>query len=293
MILLSAMLVSCGPEADSRSRRIDMESALTSEAGSIDAAYRATSAAANAQSTATAAAVSIRATATSAAVAAQATQDANQWQATATAAAWLLSIQATQTAVPNQDFINSVQNSNMAARQWILSVIVVFFGSIAFVSAGFAGAAWLRTRSKIVPRDASGQLPGVLIGNTLSDMQRAIGPAVTMPQEPGLLWNLARMVRYVRTGEVLPVPESYVRLTDGGASADHYLEAARQAAQVTTAAAIFRPGDPKERKDKIELLVKKDGGRLLGAGRMPEVKLVDDPQKVAEFRKVLELESGE
>jgi len=255
MILLSAMLASCGPdpEAESRSRQIDMASALTSEAGSIDAAYRATSAA----------------------VAAQATQDANQWQATATAAAWLLSIQATQTAVPNQDYINSVQNSNMAARQWAISVVLVFFGSIAFVSAGFAGAAWLRTRSKIVPRGADGQLPGVLVGRTLTDPSRAIGPAVTMPPEPDLLWTIARVVRYIKTGDLLPVPESRVRLTDGGADADHLLEAARVAGAVNIASAIFRPDNVESgRKAKIELLQKQGGGLLGAVASAPQTRVV-------------------
>jgi len=226
------------------------------------------------EATITAAAISARAKETAAAGEAIATATAVAWQAKATDTAWLLSIQATQTAVPNQDYINSVQNSNMAARQWAISVVLVFFGSIAFVSAGFAGAAWLRTRSKIVPRGADGQLPGVLVGRTLTDPSRQIGPAVTTPPEPGVLWNVARAIRYIKTGDLLPIPESRVQLTDGGADADHYLEAARVAGAVGIASATFRPDNAESgRKQKIELV--KQGGGLLGAvASAPQTRVV-------------------
>lgn len=254
-------------------------SQLASEATAQAVAFEATRQTADIQSRATAGAMQMQATGTAVAGNAMATATAKAQiaDATATAVAW----QAPQ-----------VANTARAAMvtQWTLAVALGAGVSVAFLMA-LAFVLMVRTRARIIPRDASGQLPGVLIGGTLTDPQRQIGPSVTMPQGPGLLWNIARAVRYVRTGDVLPLPTTQVQVTDGGATADHLLEAARQAAQVTTAAAIFRPGDPQARKEKIELIVKRDGGRLLG--RMPEVKLIDDPTKVAEFRKVLELESGE
>jgi hypothetical protein len=269
------------PEQFARATGVARSADLAREATAQALTYGATQEAANSLATATSAAVQMQATGTAL---------AGNAIATATAQAQIAN--ATETAVPWQAPQVANQAQTAMVNRWTgtaalgAELFVAFFMGLAFVL-------MVRTRARMIPRDASGQLPGVLIGRTLTDPQRQIGPAVTMPQDPGLLWNLARMVRYVRTGDVLPLPAPQVQVTDGGATADHLLEAARQAAQVATAAAVFRPGDPEARKEKIELILKRDGGRLLGAGRMPEVKLIDDPQKVDEFRKTFELESGE
>jgi len=237
--------------------------------------------------------VATEATATVAAIDSQARATAAAWQARATDTAWTLSVQATQTAVPYNAPRVGASAATDITKEWAVTVLGVTGGLFVAVLLGLAFVAMVRTRAAMIPRDASGQLPGVLMGNTLTDPQRQIGPAVTMPQKPDLLFQVERVVHYLKSGVVLPLPESRVTLTDAGATADHLLEAARIAGQVTTAAAVFRPGDPKERKEKIELLVKRDGGRLLGGSRMPEVKMIDDPAEVAKFRKVLELEGGE
>lgn len=269
------------PETFARATGVARAADLAREATAQALEYRATQEAANSLATSTAAAVQMQATGT--AIAGNAI-------ATATAQAQIAN--ATETAVPWQAPQVANQTQTAMVNRWTGTValgaglVVVFLLGLAFVL-------MVRTRARMIPRGADGQLPGVLIGGTLTDPSRQIGPAVTVPQEPGLLWNIDRVWRWVKTGDLLPVPESVVKLTDGGASADHLLEAARQAAQVATAAAIFRPGDPQARKEKIELLIKKDTGRLLGGSRMPEVKLIDDPAKVSEFRKVLELEGGE
>lgn len=240
-------------------RAADLAQAATAQA----LEYSATQEAANSLATATAAAVQMQATGTALAgnAIASATAAEQIANATATAVPW----QAPQAANQAQ---TTMVNRWTGAATLVAGLIISFFLGLAFV-------AFVQTRAKIVPRGPDGQLPAVLIGRTLTDPSRQIGPAVTMPPESGVLWNLARAVRYIKTGDLLPLPESRVQLTDGGADADHLLEAARIAGAVNVASATFRPDNADAgRKAKIEL-VQKQGGGLFGAmASAPQTRVV-------------------
>ncbi len=259
------VLVGCEPSPTELANAADIRArtAATEAAGTVRL---------NAQSTAYAA--QQYATATSAADSAKATAVANEWQAKATDAAWTLSIQATQTAVPYLAGRDHAAATTEVAQRWTWTaalgsgVIVAFLMGLAFVM-------MVRTRARVIQRGADGQLPGVLIGKTLTDPSRQIGPSVTMPQSPGLLWNVARAVRYIGTGQLLPLPESRVQLTDGNADADHLLAAAAQASQVAMAAAVFRPDNAESgRRAKIELMQKQGGGLFGAVASAPQTRVV-------------------
>ena len=137
---------------------------------------------------------------------------------------------------------------------------------------GLAGVAFLRSRAKIIPRGKDGQLPGVLIGNTMHDPARQIGPAATLP---GTRWNLETAVWAVQclmAQQVLPLPEHLVQLTDGGASADQLLDATKSANATAAMAALSRPDGVVKGKDRIEMVKRAAGGGLLG-GSSREVKV--------------------
>jgi len=205
--------------------------------------------------------VSTQATATAAAGQAVATSTAVAWQAKATDTAWTLSVQATQTAVPLQSPRVAASASNEIARDWIFTIALAGLWSV-LILIGLAGVYFARNRAEQMPRDVSGQLPGVLRGGVVTDPQRMIGPAIALPRTD-LVWQIARVVRYFRTGNIDPLPSPQFALTDGGADADHLLAAAQSANQVSGIAAMFQPGVTHQvRQERIEIV--KRGARAIG-----------------------------
>lgn len=184
-----------------------------------------------------------------------------QAQGTATAQAQIAD--ATATAVPHQaDIANSTANSTMQTQR----IVVVAYGMIvAFVAlTGLAVVAILRRESKTIRRGADGQLPGMLIGNTVHDPMRAIGPAATLP---GSRWKLETAVWAVQcllAKQVLPLPPNLIQLTDGGASSGERLDAAQSANQAAAMSALSRPDGAIKGKDRVELVKKQAAGGLLG-----------------------------
>jgi len=210
---------------------------------------------------------STQATATIAAINAKAQATIASGQAQATATSLMLGIQATQTAAPFNSVAVGVTTATNATKQWAMALLGVVGGLLVLLCAGSAAAAWLRSRAMQMPRDKSGQLPGVLEDGVVTDPQRMIGPSIALPRQPDFLWQIARAVRYLRTGLVEPVPDPSFTLTDGGADADHLLAAAQSANWTTGMASMFRPDNAERgRRDKIEILKRDAGKGLLGSG---------------------------
>ena len=239
---------------------------LAREGTSVAMMYESTRQASSAQATATAAAVQMQATATAVA-----------GQAIATATAQAQIADATATAVPYQAAQVRTDSDTATVRKWSVTLFVWVGGLLVAVLAGFAFVAWLRTRAKILHVGANG--PVVLIGDTVIDTGRMIGATATVTGRDPLL-EADRAKHFLKSGQVKPREDPQIALTDGGATADHYLEAARVAGQVNAMAAMFRPDNAqKGRKEKIELVERRRA--QLPPARMPTIRVVTDPTEIA------------
>ena len=192
-------------------------------------------------------------------------------QAKGTATAQAQIANATATAVPHQaDVAQSVADTGIENRwswTWALRGLV-WVG----VLVGLAFAAILRRRSKTIPRGKDGQLPGLLIGDTVHDPMRSVVPAVTLP---GSRWKFETAVWAIQclvAKQVLPLPPHLIQLTDGGASADQLLDAAKSANATAAMSALSRPDGAVKGKDRVELVKKAAASGLLG-GPSGEVKV--------------------
>jgi hypothetical protein len=205
----------------------------------------------------------INAQATTSAAQAKATATAAAWQAESTRTAWALSVQATETAAPyNASRVKAAADTEIADR-WTLSLALAGGLAVALLL-GLALVAWLRTRAKLAYPNKAGQMPLVLQGNAVLEPNRTLGAGTITPGRPGVLWTVARLVHYLKTGEVLELPTQKLELADGHATADHYLAAAKGASQVAAAAAIFQPDNAqKGRQAKVEMLTTGKGRGLL------------------------------
>jgi hypothetical protein len=217
---------------------------------------RQTASAGEAYATATAVAMSAQATATAVAVSASSTAAAARVAQWGTATAVANSALATSTAVPIALGVTASTAARDKTWGWIalggdvLLILTLFAIATAVVS-------WVRTRARIVPRDASGQLPALWDERTqtLADPSRMIGPAITLPHQPDALVLVARAIHYLETGQVQPLARERVETTDGGADADHLLAAARASLAATATAAMFRPDNiARGRGDKLEMI---------------------------------------
>lgn len=179
---------------------------------------------------------------------------------TATAQAQIAS--ATETAVPHQVAVaQSVADTDVQDRwswTWALRGAI-----LVSVMVGLALVAFLRTRAKIIPRGKDGQLPGVLIGNTVHDPSRQIGPSATLPGTRWKLETIAWAIQCLIARDILPMPAHLVQLTDGGADSVQYLEAAKSADDVLKLSALSRPDGAIKGKDRVEFVKKQVTGGLL------------------------------
>jgi len=163
---------------------------------------------------------------------------------------------ATATVIPLAVGVTAATTARDAASAWFVLVGAVL-GALVLVALGSAFAQLARTRARIVPRDASGQLPAFWDERTqtLADPSRMIGPAITLPHQPDALVLVARAIHYLETGQVQPLARERVETTDGGADADHLLAAARASLAATATAAMFRPDNiARGRGDKLEMI---------------------------------------
>ncbi len=227
---------------------------------------------------------SAQATATVAAAQAEATRQAGVAQLAATRTALAQMADATATAVPWQAAKVENKTQTDLARNWLTTLVGVGGGLLVLVSLGFGLAAWLHTQARTVRTPT-----GVLIreGSTWIDPGRQLGPAVTV-QRPDQLYNLARAKHLLQTGELLPAQETRVGLTDGGATADHYLPVAAANERTKGLEATFRKPDPTMPKEKkIEALRGKRRDTPQLETRMPKVVVVQDEEQIANFERKL------
>jgi hypothetical protein len=201
---------------------------------------------------ATAQALDFKATREAASAAAMATALAQRANATATAAPF-------QAALAQNRATNEMLRANIKTVATGIGVLVVALFALAIIAV-------IRKRARVIPRGQDGQLPGVLIGNSFVDPARQIGPAVTAPS--GLAVFARWMVGCMAEGRLLPYPNAQrLELADGGADADHYLEAARVAGAVGVASAMYRPDNADGRREKLKLeLSQRQGNQMLGLG---------------------------
>lgn len=251
-------------QATAISRAADLAREATREAVSFEATVNA----ANGQATATAAAVSVNATST----------------AIAQVAA------ATATAAPYQAAIAQNEASAKVVNLWAVTVLGVIGGGVAALSIAFAFAAWLRTRSRVAWVGANG--PVLIMGDSVIDAGKMIGPAVSVPGDDKLI-EVERLRHYLATGQIITKPLAALRLTDGGATADHYLEAARVAGHTNAIGAMFRPDNAdRGREEKLDILERRQQAAPSPVlhSPLPRITVIDDPRRIEEFGRLLESE---
>lgn len=193
----------------------------------------------------------------------------------ATATAMMQAAQATATAVPYQAGRAQTDATAETVSTWAVTLFGIVGGLLLAIAAGSAVVAWLYSRRRIIWVGANG--PVVQIGNTLVDTGKAVGPAITVSM-PGLLEETERVRHYLKTGEVKPRQEDSLQLTDAGAIADHYLEAARLSSQTNAIGAMFKDSKDMTRKEKLDRV---DRGRQVATRRLPIIRAVDDQEELA------------
>jgi hypothetical protein len=270
LALLAVVVVGCAGVIDSEGAKIGDPKRFaeaTHIAAMSEEAVQATSTAVSLQTTRTAAEISAKATETSL----QATRMANDISAVATREAIANAKRqsdadqaAAQATVALSKAKSEVEAQPAQAKGLATAYFVGYIGAgvavlVLLVGLAFALTAFANTRARVVYPTKSGQMPLVITGNTVLEPNRQLGAGVIIPSKPGALWTVARVVHYLQTGEVLEVPEPQLGLSDGNATADHYLAAAKGASQVATAAAMFQPTKDMPRETKIELLTSVTG----------------------------------
>ena len=185
------------------------------------------------------------------------------------------------------------ETSSANTRDWVIVVLLASFVGIFFLS-GLGLATLVRLRAGIVPRDASGQLPGYFDhqSGVITDPARMIGPAIALPRPPmDRLWHLRRIWHWVRYGRLDEMPEPRIQLTDKGADAGQLLTAA-QAAQATTAvAALMRPGlTENARRSRLDVFERFRGEPAAGQDTsLPSTRLVlDDPNTLSTIARMIQ-----
>lgn len=281
LILIALVLASCDPYPQdyAAATATVMHAHLIATRYAVTNSIALTAAAGEANATATAVAVRAQGTSTAAAVEVQATSTAIAASAMQTAEAARIIIEATQTAAPYNAALASTNARTEMAVEWA-GVAALMAGLALCGMVGLAFVAWLQTRARIVRPGPTGQMPMIWDGHTLVEPNRMIGPAATTPAQADWLIEIARAVHFLRTGKALPPQQAQpALLADGGADADHLLEAARLAEAAATASAIFQPDNAEQgRRAKIELIKKGDSnvlGLLGGPGSsVPTTRIV-------------------
>ena len=266
LIFAAGLLVSCsvfdawGAQESEKARSLALDN--QSKESAIN--ERATAAAGQAYATATGVALQAQATQTAVAISANATAAANAFQATATARAQEYLVRATATAEPFNASIAATNATNDQARTWGGTSILCVF-TFALLAFAIAGSGWLSARGKEIRRDASGQLPAVLIGGEIIDPARQLATVATPP--PGPVWRIYRAVHLLKTGEWLSEPGRPTELP----SVAQRLALAENANQTTAIASLSsHPQSRTELKDKIEII----GGLIAPRNDVPSSRVI-------------------
>ncbi len=179
--------------------------------------------------------------------------------------------------------------SALVVRNWLTALGVGLGGAILCVGLATALTAWVNKKACSIYPNAAGQYP-VLVkpvtgGVIVHDPNRAIGPTTiyTLPNLPGAVAE--------RAGWPLGKVQVEAPLSAGEAA---HIQIASQAQAVGLMAAVTRPqgwpvSETRNTQDTLKLAQTVVGAGA-GLGHLPVVRVVDDPQKIEDFGRLLEAE---
>lgn len=114
---------------------------------------------------------------------------------------------------------------------WSVNAIAI----LTILGLGIASVTWVSNRAAILHRNTSGII--ARFGRNLVDTGNMIGPSLTLPRTSA--WSILKTAAVDRLG--LERPREKPQLSDGGATADHYLQAAIVRDKTNAVGAMFRP----------------------------------------------------
>lgn len=202
----------------------------------------------------------------------------------ATATANQQMAQATATAVPHQAGLAHAEATTDAFKWWAAAVILIAGGSAALVRLSWHVGSLLKREAMTVRRDALGNAPVLVDGNQVRNPDLMVTPALTSERQADWLWQLYRLWRLMRAGEVLQNPGWTVQKNDEGVLPDSYAALAERNAQSRTMAAAMRPElNAQKKQERVRLLQKGQRGPagLLGAPSVEVIANTDDAARVA------------
>jgi len=202
----------------------------------------------------------------------------------ATATANQQMAQATATAVPHQAGLAHAGATTNTFKWWAIAVILIAGGCAALVRIGWHAGGLLKREAMTVRRDALGNAPVLVDGNQVRNPDLMVTPALTSERQADWLWQLYRLWRMMRAGEVLQNPGWTVQRNDEGVLSDSYAALAERNAAARTMAAAMRPElNAQKKQERVRLLQKGQRGPagLLGAPSVEVIADTDDAARVA------------
>lgn len=226
-----------------------------------------------------------------------------QSEAQATRTAQLAMDEAAQRAIQRQMLQAEAEAAQattpiLAVRNALLAVGVGAGGLVLAVGAAFAAVAWLNKRATSIYPNSAGQYPLITRRGfgwvVVHDPNRGLGPAAVY-RTPTLLDTLASAV-WVKDRKLAQAPGPSADFPPT-ASESTMLQVASQAQAIGLMAAVTRPagflrGPAIEAKQARQLASEIVSGSGAMSGRMPSVRVIDDPEQAAQFRELLELEGS-
>ncbi len=187
----------------------------------------------------------------------------------------------------------------LAVRNALLAVGVGTGGLVLAVGAAFAVVAWLNKRATSIYPNSAGQYPLITRRGfgwvVVHDPNRGLGPAAVY-RTPTLLDTLTSAVLAMQERKRAQAPQLLADFPPT-ASESTMLQVASQAQAVGLVAAVTRPagflrGPAIEARQARQLASEIMSSSGAMSGRMPSVRVIDDPEKAAQFRELLELEGS-
>ncbi len=202
----------------------------------------------------------------------------------ATATANTQMAQATATAVPHQAGLAHAEATSDVFKGWAVAIVLAAGGSVALVRIAWHTGSLLKREAMTVRRDALGNAPVLVDGHQVRNPDLMVTPALTSERQADWLWQLYRLWRMARAGEVLQNPGWTVQKNDEGVLPDSYAQLAERNAQSRTMAAAMRPElNAQKKRERVRLLQKGQRGPagLLGAPSVEVIADTDDAARVA------------
>jgi hypothetical protein len=190
---------------------------------------------------------------------------------------------ATATAAPHQAGKSHAEATTNAFKWWAVAVILIAGGSAALVRLAWHTGSLLKREAMTVRRDALGNAPLLVDGNRITNPDVMVTPVLTTERQADWLWQLYRLWRLARSGEVLRNPGWTVEKNDEGVLPESYAALAERNAAARTMAAAMRPElDAKKKQERVRLLQKGQRGPagLLGAPSVEVIANTEDAARV-------------